>query len=174
VKGTTRTVSTFLDRLDELVIRLLSRYGIPFLRVSLGLTFVWFGALKVFDVSPVSELVAGTVYWAPPALFVPFLGMWEILVGLGLLSGRFLRVTLLFFLMQMAGTFLVLLVRPEVAFQGYNPLLLTTEGEFVIKNLVLISGGLVVGSTVQSRRERREREHEKRARKERGETVTGH
>jgi len=78
--------------------------------------------------------------------------MWEILVGLGLLAGRFLRITLLFFLLQMAGTFLVLLVKPEVAFQGYNPFLLTTEGEFVIKNLVLISGGLVVGSTVRSRR----------------------
>jgi uncharacterized membrane protein YkgB len=155
--------------MDERVIRLLSRYGILFLRVSLGLTFIWFGALKVFDVSPVAELVAGTVYWVPSALFVPFLGMWEILVGIGLLSGRFLRVTLLFFLMQMAGTFLVLLVKPEVAFQGYNLLLLTTEGEFVIKNLVLISGGLVVGSTIQSRRERREREHETR-----GETVAGY
>ncbi|MBA3389226.1 MAG: DoxX family membrane protein [Actinomycetota bacterium] len=169
MKGSVGTVSTFLDRMDERVIRLLSRYGILFLRVSLGLTFIWFGALKVFDVSPVAELVAGTVYWVPSALFVPFLGMWEILVGIGLLSGRLLRVTLLFFLMQMAGTFLVLLVKPEVAFQGYNLLLLTTEGEFVIKNLVLISGGLVVGSTIQSRRERREREHETR-----GETVAGY
>ena len=169
MKGSVGTVPTFLDRMDERVIRLLSRYGILFLRVSLGLTFIWFGALKVFDVSPVAELVAGTVYWVPSALFVPFLGMWEILVGIGLLSGRLLRVTLLFFLMQMAGTFLVLLVKPEVAFQGYNLLLLTTEGEFVIKNLVLISGGLVVGSTIQSRRERREREHETR-----GETVAGY
>ncbi|MGI8911209.1 MAG: DoxX family membrane protein [Rubrobacteraceae bacterium] len=166
MKGSVGTVSTFFDEMDERVIRLLSRYGILFLRVSLGLTFVWFGALKVFDVSPVAELVAGVVYWVPPALFVPFLGVWEILVGIGLLSGRFLRVTLLFFLMQMAGTFLVLLVKPEVAFQGYNLLLLTTEGEFVIKNLVLISGGLVVGSTVQSRREGKHGT--------RGETVAGH
>lgn len=174
MNGFSRTVSTFFDRMDERVIQLLSRYGILLLRVSLGVTFIWFGALKVFDVSPVTGLVAGTVYWVPPELFVPFLGMWEILVGIGLLSGRFLRVTLLFFLMQMAGTFLVLLVRPEVAFQGYNPLLLTTEGEFVIKNLVLISGGLVVGSTVRGRRERREREYDGRARGQHTGTAVGH
>jgi len=156
VKGSAGTVSTLFERVDERVIHFLSEYGVLFLRVSLGLTFIWFGALKVFDVSPVAQLVSGTVYWVPPAFFVPFLGMWEILVGLGLISGRFLRITLLFFLMQMAGTFLVLLVKPDVAFQGYNPLLLTTEGEFVVKNLVLISGGLVVGSTIRSRRERRE------------------
>lgn len=160
MKGSTGTVYALFERADERVIHFLSRYGVLFLRVSLGLTFVWFGALKVFDISPVSQLVADTVYWLPPEVFVPFLGVWEILVGVGLLAGRFLRITLLFFLMQMAGTFLVLLVKPEVAFQGYNPLLLTTEGEFVIKNLVLISGGLVVGSTVRSRRGRREEQRE--------------
>ncbi len=152
MRSSASTVSALFERVDERVIHFLSRHGIFFLRISLGLTFVWFGALKVFDVSPVAGLVAGTVYWMPPERFVLFLGMWEILVGLGLLAGRFLRITLLFFLLQMAGTFLVLLVKPEVAFQGYNPFLLTTEGEFVIKNLVLISGGLVVGSTVRSRR----------------------
>ena len=65
-----------------------------------------------------------------------------------------MRLTILFFLSQMAGTFLVLVVKPNVAFQGANPLLLTTEGELVVKNLVLTSGGLVVGSTVRHRGQR--------------------
>jgi hypothetical protein len=52
---------------------------------------------------------------------------------------------------QLLGTFLVLLVQPEVAFQDGNPLLLTVEGEFVIKNLVLITAGMVVGTTVRRR-----------------------
>ncbi|MGI9051002.1 MAG: hypothetical protein ACR2GU_16775 [Rubrobacteraceae bacterium] len=77
-------------------------------------------------------------------------------MGLGLLTGKALRTTLTFFLLQMAGTFLVLVIKPDVAFQDGNPLLLTTEGEFVIKNLILISGGLVVGSTIETRRQRRE------------------
>ncbi len=150
-----------LDRLDEKAIWLMSRYGILALRISLGVVFVWFGVLKVIGDSPVYDLVASTVYLVPPELFVPFLGFWEIAVGLGLLTGLALRLTLIFFLMQMAGTFLVLVVKPEVAFQGLNPLLLTTEGEFVVKNIVLISGALVVGSTIRrrERKDRRERDH---------------
>ncbi len=150
-----------LDRLDEKAIWLMSRYGTLALRISLGVIFVWFGVLKVIGDSPVYDLVASTVYLVPPELFVPFLGFWEIAVGLGLLTGLALRLTLIFFLMQMAGTFLVLVVKPEVAFQGLNPLLLTTEGEFVVKNIVLISGALVVGSTIRrrERKDRRERDH---------------
>ena len=135
------------------MVGLASRYGVPLLRYSLGANFIWFGALKVTKSSPVGELVADTVYWVPARLFVPFLGLWEVAVGLGLVSGRAQRTTLLFFLMQMAGTFLVFVEKPEVAFQSRNPLLLTTEGEFVVKNLILISAGIVIASTIQ-RRER--------------------
>ncbi len=77
-----------------------------------------------------------------------FLGLWEIAIGSGLLFGVALRLVLLLFWLQLAGTFMVLVLRPEIAFQEGNPFLLTTEGEFVIKNLVLISAGLAVGSTV--------------------------
>ena len=52
----------------------------------------------------------------------------------------------------MIGTALVFVVRPEVAFQDGNPLKLTVEGEFVIKNLVLIAAALVVGSTIEPKR----------------------
>ena len=58
------------------------------------------------------------------------------------------------FAAQMAGTFLVLVVQPDVAFTDGNPLLLTVEGEFVIKNLVLLSAGMVIGATVRRRSER--------------------
>ncbi len=136
-------------RLDQGMIRFMSGYGSRILRVCLGIVFVWFGLLKVIGKSPVAELVARTVYWVPSGLFLPFLGVWEIAVGLGLLFALALRLTLLLFWLQMAGTFLVLVVKPDIAFQAGNPLLLTTEGEFVIKNLVLIAAGLVVGGTVQ-------------------------
>ena len=136
-------------RLDQGMIRFMAGYGSRILRVCLGIVFVWFGLLKVIGRSPVAELVARTVYWVPSQLFVPFLGGWEIAVGIGLLLAVALRLTLFLFWLQMAGTFLVLVVKPAIAFQGGNPLLLTTEGEFVIKNLVLIAAGLVVGGTVQ-------------------------
>ena len=131
------------------MIRFMTTFGIRILRVCLGVVFFWFGLLKVMGKSPVAELVAQTVYWVSPNFFVPFLGAWEMVVGAGLLCAVALRFTLFLFWLQMAGTLMVLVLRPDVAFQGGNPLLLTAEGEFVIKNLVLIAAGLVVGGTVR-------------------------
>lgn len=140
-----------VDRLDRRIVAFLERWGITLLRVSLGVVFIWFGTLKIFQVSPVADLVARTVYWVDPSWFVPVLGGVEVLIGLGLLAGRALRTVLALFWLQLLGTFLVLVVRPDIAFQHGNPLLLTVEGEFVVKNLVLLSAGMVVGSTVRRR-----------------------
>ena len=139
-----------LDALDRRLVGFMARYGPFLLRLALGLVFIWFGALKVADRSPVAQLVADTVYWLPEDFFVRFLGVGEIAIGLGLLLGLAIRLTLLLFLLQMVGTFLVLVVEPDTAFQDSNPLLLSTEGEFVIKNLILITAGLVIGSGVRS------------------------
>ncbi len=139
------------DHLDEQIVGFLRRWSITVLRVSVAVVFIWFGALKVFDVTPVTDLVGSTVYWVDPDWFVPALGVVEIVVGVGLFARRWLRTVLALFALQMAGTFLVLVVLPEVAFQDGNPLLLSVEGEFVVKNLVLISAGMVVGATVRRR-----------------------
>ena len=141
-------MKSLIDRIDRAVVPWLKRWSTSLLRVSLGVVFVWFGALKVLDVSPVVELVAGTVYWVDSDWFVPVLGTAEILIGLGLAFGRALRLVLLGLVGQMVGTFLVFVVLPDVAFLDGNPLKLTVEGEFVLKNLVLLTAGLVVGASV--------------------------
>jgi putative oxidoreductase len=138
-----------LERLDRKILAFLERAALPLLRLSLGVVFVWFGILKIVGQTPVAKLVADTVYWLDPRWFVPFLGAFEVLVGVGLLLGRLQRIVLALFAVQMVGTFLVLIVQPDVAFQHGNPLLLTTEGEFVVKNLVLLSAGLMIGSRVK-------------------------
>ncbi|MDQ4145314.1 MAG: hypothetical protein M3198_16545, partial [Actinomycetota bacterium] len=122
------------------------------LRASLGVVFVWFGALEIAGVTPVTDLVANTVYWLDASSFVPLLGAFEILVGLGLVTGLLMRVVLLLFALQMIGTFLVFVVQPEVAFQKGNPLLLTVEGEFVAKNLVLLAAGAALGARLKRAR----------------------
>jgi putative oxidoreductase len=134
------------QRVDARVRPLLDRIGVPLLRISLGLVFLWFGLLKIFDVSPVSELVAKTIYWFDPDVVVPALGAFEVFVGACLVAGRLMRVALPLLVLQMAGTFLVLVLLPGIAFRDGNPLLLTVQGEFVIKNLVLLSAALVIGS----------------------------
>ena len=140
------------DRVDQRMVRFMDAYGIGLLRISLAVVFIWFGMLKIMGRSPVYDLVARTVYWVSPDAFVPFLGAWEVVIGTGLLFRFALRVTLFLFWVQLAGTFLVLVFRPDIAFQHHNPFLLTTEGEFVIKNLVLICAGLVIGGTVPRRK----------------------
>lgn len=140
-----------IERLDAAVAGWLDRHGVTLLRVAIAVVFIWFGVMKVVDRSPVADLVSSTVYWLPADPFVRFLGVWEIIVGLGLLFPVALRLTLLLFWAQMAGTFLVLVVHPGLSFQDGNPLLLTITGEFVLKNLVLITAGLVIGSSLRGR-----------------------
>ena len=137
------------ERLDQRMVQFMTAYGITLMRVSLAVVFIWFGMLKLIGASPVADLVARTVYWFEPGPFVKFLGVWETVVGLGLLLRMALRMILFLFWLQLAGTFLVLVLRPDIAFQAGNLFLLTTEGEFVVKNLVLITGGLVVGGTLR-------------------------
>ena len=149
IRATIGDVREPVRRIDDRVVAFLQRWSVPALRVSLAVVFVWFGALKVLDVTPVTDLVANTVYWVDPDWFVPLLGWVEILIGLGLLFRIGLRVVLAVFALQLLGTFLVLVVQPDVAFQDGNPFELTVEGEFVIKNLVLLTAGMVVGSTVR-------------------------
>lgn len=138
-----------LRRLDERFIELTRRHGGQILRWSLGVVFLWFGALKMAGVSPVADLVGTTVPWIPQDVFVPALGVCEVLIGLGLIIGRFPRIVLGLFWLQMAGTFLTFLIQPGVMFADRNPFLLTVEGEFVVKNIVLIAAGLALAGSVR-------------------------
>ena len=120
----------------------------------MALVFIWFGLLKVTGSTPVTSLLASIVPWINADLLVPSLGLVEIIIGLGLLFGVARPVILPLFVLQMLGTFLVLLIRPDVSFQHGNLLLLTMEGEFVVKNVVLLAAGLLVQSrmTLEDRR----------------------
>ncbi|MFC6721172.1 DoxX family protein [Halobacteriaceae archaeon SHR40] len=137
------------ESIDETIAAGMSRWSIPVLRVSLGLVFVWFGALKLLDVSPAADLVAATVYVVPPELFVPVLGAWEVAIGLCLLSPRLTRVGILLLFLQMPGTFLPFVVLPDVTFATV-PYELTVEGQYIVKNLVLIGAALAIGGTVRN------------------------
>ncbi|TQM02092.1 DoxX family membrane protein [Pseudonocardia kunmingensis] len=136
--------------LDERVRGVLRRRGPDLMRWTLALVFVWFGALKVANVTPVAQLVADTLAFVPvpAAVVLPALGVFEIVAGVVLAVGRMLRPVLAVLTGHLAGTFLVLITQPHVAFQDGNPLLLTTEGEFVVKNLVLIAGMLLVAAAL--------------------------
>lgn len=131
--------------------RLLHRFSLPLLRASLGLVFVWFGGLKVAGVTPARELVAGTVPWLDAGWLVPLLGWFEIVVGVVLISGYLLGWVCAAMVAHLGGTFLTVVMQPDVMFQHGNPLMLTMEGEFVAKNLVLIMAALVIAAWARQR-----------------------
>jgi putative oxidoreductase len=129
---------------DRLVAETLRPLALPCLRILLGLLFIWFGGLKVAGDSPVKALVAGTLPWADPNVIVPLLGGAEVLLGLALVTGVALRLALPALAAHLGGTFLTFVMLPAQMFQHSNPLLLTENGEFVTKNLVLISATMVL------------------------------
>ncbi|GII87899.1 hypothetical protein Ssi03_58890 [Sphaerisporangium siamense] len=139
--------------IEATLVALLRRRAPDVMRWALGLVFLWFGALKVANATPVGDLVADTLSFVPvPAsILVPALGLFEIAVGVLLVINRWLRPVLVALLCHLAGTFLVLVVRPDTAFKGGNVLMLTMEGEFVVKNVVLIAATLLVAATLPSR-----------------------
>jgi putative oxidoreductase len=141
-------VSNALARFDQTVVTLARHYGVLTLRIALGVVFIWFGALKVADVSPVADLVADIVPILSDRAAVMTVGIVELVVGLGLIVGFAIRLTLGLFFAQMLGTFLVLVLRSGLSFQGGNPFRLTVLGEFVVKNLVLLTAGVVVAGSI--------------------------
>jgi uncharacterized membrane protein YkgB len=141
---------TVINRVDLAITAWMDRWGLLLLRLSLAAVFIWFGALKPFRISPADELIVRTVYWFDPQWFIPALGAWEVLIGLCMLARPLLRVAILLLFLQMPGTFLPLILLPETCFT-IVPWAPSLEGQYIIKNLVLISAAIVIGSTVRKR-----------------------
>ena len=143
-----------LDRVDARITRALASMGVPLLRVALGVVFFWFGVLKFFpNLSPAEELAARTIETISfgaihPNVSLPVLATWECLIGLGLILGKFLRATLALLALQMLGTFLPLILFPQETFTVF-PIAPTLEGQYIIKNVVLVGAAIVVGATVR-------------------------
>ncbi len=146
------------DTLDRRISRTMARWGIPLLRGALAVIFVWFGVLKPLGASPAAPLVLATVEWMPllaPETWLAVIGWWEVAIGLCFLWTPAVRVAIALLALQMVGTFLPLVLLPDVTFQaGRFPWAPTVEGQYIFKNLLIIAAALVVGGTV--RREGRE------------------
>lgn len=149
---TYRAAKFQFDRLDRMITGWMARYGLIIMRIGLGVVFFWFGALKLVPgLSPAEDLVRNTIYFVNPDWFIYVLAVWEMLIGLGLIFGIFMRLTLLLLFLQMPGTALPLVVLPHTVWTSF-PFALTLEGQYIIKNLVLIGAGLVLGGTVRGGR----------------------
>ncbi|MBO6794074.1 MAG: DoxX family membrane protein [Balneolaceae bacterium] len=137
------------EKIDVAITGWMANNALLIMRIGLGVIFLWFGALKFFPgLSPAEELVRNTVYFVDPDMFIPILATWEVLIGLGLIAGKFMRVTLLLLFLQMPGTALPIVLLPDVVWTQF-PFGLTLEGQYIVKNLVLIGSALALGATVR-------------------------
>lgn len=143
--------------IDQILTRWMAKHGITFLRISIGIIYIWFGGLKFFPgMSPAEELATSTIglltFGLIPlniALFM--LASYEVFIGILMATGLFLRFTILLLIGQMIGTMSPIFLFPEVIFSSF-PLSLTIEGQYVFKNFVIISAAIVIGATVRGGR----------------------
>lgn len=84
----------------------------------------------------------------PGNISLTLLATLETAIGVGFLTGGHMRLTLALLVFQMAGTLTPPALFPREAFMVF-PYAPTLEGQYIIKNLVLIGAGLVIGSTVR-------------------------
>ena len=117
-------------------------------RIPLFIIFFWFGLLKVLKMSPATELIIDTVFWMPiltPEDWVIVIGYWEMAIGICFLNKKTTLIAVILMFLQMTGTFLPLVILPEITFQDSNFLLPTLEGQYIIKNIIIITAALIIG-----------------------------
>jgi uncharacterized membrane protein YkgB len=139
-----------IKKIDRQIARWMSRWSIKAIRISFAIIFIWFGILKPFDLSSAESLLKATVVWLPfgsPEFWLSSIGLWEVAIGVTFLFSRTTKIAIALLFLQMFGTFMPLVFLPEVTFQNGNILTPTLEGQYIIKNVMIISAALVVGGT---------------------------
>lgn len=141
--------TSVLNKIDTKVTNWMDRNGLFLLRISMGIVFVWFGVLKFFPgVSAAQDLAIRTIEMltfglVPEVLIINGLALWEVLIGVGLIWGKYMKATLLLLFLQMIGTFTPVFLFPSEVF-NHIPYAPTLEGQYIIKNIVIISAAMVL------------------------------
>ena len=152
--ATTTSPGSALDRFDRRLTKAMADHGLTVLRIALGIVFLWFGVLKFFPgLSPAEDLAGRTIEAltfgvVPASVALPILALWECAIGLGLLGGRWMRATLFLLFVQMLGTITPLVLFPDETWIWF-PIAPTLEGQYIIKNVVLVAAAFVLGATVR-------------------------
>ena len=144
----------WFDRIDRRITETMADHGLTLLRLAIGVVFFWFGVLKYFPgASPAEQLAGRTIETLtggliPSATALPILATWEVAIGVGLFIGRWMRAVLLLLFVQMLGTITPLFLFPSETFATF-PLAPTLLGQYIIKNIVIVTAAIVLGATVR-------------------------
>jgi uncharacterized membrane protein YkgB len=121
---------------------------VPVARFGLFVVFFWFGILKVIGLSPASGLVQQlfkqTIPWMHFSTFIVLFGLFECLIGILFLFRGFERVVIPLLFLHMLTTFMPLYFLPQETWRGF--LVPTLEGQYIIKNLVIIAAAIGIAA----------------------------
>ncbi|MFH2123820.1 MAG: hypothetical protein ABIJ50_10115 [Pseudomonadota bacterium] len=124
-----------------------SRHGHKMHRLSLGLIFIWFGLLKPFGEKTTTSLLAHTVYFFPPEVVLPFLGWWEVAIGVCLIYRPLVNVSITLQFVRIPGTILAFFMHPDICFVQL-PFVPSPEGQYLIKDIVILFAGIAIAGTI--------------------------
>ena len=142
------SMEQMLEQLDQTIAKYMNIWGISLIKTSFAIIFIWFGILKPFGWSSAIPILKATVAWLPilePEVWVYIIGWWEVAIGILFLFKNTIRIAIALLFLQMFGTFMPLVLLPEIVYQNNNVFLPTMEGQYIIKNIMIISAALVVG-----------------------------
>ncbi|MEV7962602.1 DoxX family protein [Oerskovia paurometabola] len=140
-----------LGRSDAVAVALaahLTRWSVPALRVTLGLVFLGFGVLKYFPgASPAEQIVTQTVGALTFGVVegtaaVVLTAVVETVIGLTLLTGRWLKVGLVVLAVALVGMMSPVVLFPGELFGDGMTLL----GQYVLKDVVFVAAAAVVAA----------------------------
>ena len=143
-----KSTKQLFEKVDQTIAKYMNKWSLPLVKTSFAIIFFWFGILKPLGWSAAIPMVEATVAWLPileAEIWVKIIGWWEVVIGLLFLFKSTIRVAIALLFLQMSGTFMPLVILPDVVYQNGNVLLPTMEGQYIIKNIMIISAALVVG-----------------------------
>jgi len=116
--------------------------------LALFVVFFWFGFLKFFGVSPANELVRELLLMIPIMnlwsfeSFIIVLGLVEVMIAILLLFPKTTKYGVAILIPHMLTTLLPLFLLPAIVWQqAFVP---TLEGQYIIKNIVIVALALSV------------------------------
>lgn len=135
-----------IHRIDKKVLQFIHQISVPFAKFALFIIFFWFGILKVIGLSPAGQMVHDlfnqTISFMPFDLFYLLFGLFECIIGILFLFPGASRFALILLSLHLITTFMPLILLPSATWS--QPLVPTLEGQYIIKNLVIIATAMVV------------------------------
>lgn len=146
-------ISKLYYTLDNTIVNFVTKISMPLARLSLFTVYFWFGALKLFGLSPANQLVADLLTQTLPFVsanhFLLILGVIEMLIGLLFILPGYERLAIMLLVLHMITTALPLFLLQALTWKAF--MVPTLEGQYIIKNMVIVALAMAIGAHLSHR-----------------------